>query len=161
MLSIQDINMYCCALLDSIKHYNPCFYPLFSAMYRTGCRFEDISRSFNSSYDTVSFCYLPAKNNNLRSVLFSDIEPLYQSFVKGVDCFYFRYSYSSAFRAFNKALFPTTIFVGKKACNLHLFRHNKAKLLHAAGLSISEIQEYFGHQNKYQSMRYIFSELSY
>lgn len=159
LLSNDDVDTVCNSIvINSFRKKLPCSH-LFLLLYQTGLRFNDVALCFNSTHDENTFTIQPSKHNNLRTINFKDVNNSFISFVKGVDSFYYRQSYSSVIRFLKMCNPMSNLRINKKEIHTHIFRHNYMKKLFSSGHSISDICTITGEKQITSAVNYIFSSI--
>lgn len=159
ILSTVEVDELCKSIIDnSISRKDFCS-QFFKLLFSTGLRYNDVALSFSTYVSGDYFTVQPSKNNNPRIIPISSIDNIFFQFVSGVDCFYYRISYSTLCRSFVKNCPYGSISVGGKSLFLHLFRHNYMKQLFAKGESLQSIAVITGEKHIASVSNYVFSEI--
>ena len=159
-LSTEEINELCLQFLETTTKAHPRYYPLFDMLFRTGMRFEDcysLSRWAIVSPQVVTV--QTAKGSDIRTFTESDINPYLWAAIHAQNFSYFNFSYSTIRRYFSLAFPIPNLTVLSKPIKTHIFRHNKARMLKASGLSDLEIKAYLGERSLSSAKSYIYSNI--
>lgn len=99
------------------------------------------------------------KTNEIRHIPKNEIPNLFwQAIEKKIDLFA-RFNYPHLRRMMIKYCEIQAAITGQKDLKMHLFRHNKAKQLFAAGAEPDEIINYFAWKQKSNFEKYVFSKI--
>lgn len=157
-IPVNNINHGLLRLLRDIEKYYPYSLPQFEVMYQLGVRaIESIEKSRWTFLDDNYLLLSPSKMNNQRLFKLCLVPESFINYLKQDCLLESDVNYQKLNYIFSKVFIYSQVFVGKKECKLHIFRHNYAKVLLAKGFSSEEIKDKLGEKHQSSADAYITS----
>ncbi|MDD4438889.1 MAG: hypothetical protein PHS04_12770 [Tissierellia bacterium] len=156
ILTEQDINNNLLHITDKCWSVEPATAPLFEAMYQLGIRVQEaINPSLWDISKDTHIVLRPQKYNDIRIFTPDDLPVNYLAFLKYSSNWMIKPNYSRLNYLYKKLTLYPRIFVGKKQCTNHLFRHNYVKKLIAKGMTDEQIRIHMGERQMKSALAYI------
>lgn len=150
----------CRRVVDKVGRYSPQVGALIAVMYNIGCREgEVLDRARWAQHGGEEWYLLPQKGNPTRIVQRQDLPPLFVHWLTGSGFPNRLSSLMNLRRVVDQFSFYPNATCGRKQISTHRFRHNRIKLLHAAGQTESQIMAYMGLTSRSTVRGYINSEI--
>tara|TARA_R110000782_G_scaffold48657_2_gene106425 strand:- start:938 stop:1438 length:501 start_codon:yes stop_codon:yes gene_type:complete len=155
-LTNAEIETRCSDMLIKAESIYPYYLPYLEYLYSTGSRpVESLRSDYVVSVTSDSYIVQPDKKNNLRIILFSNINNTYKSFLDG-SMVYIRPNQYQKLNVVGQSLqAPSNYRSEIRDFGLYLFRYNYVRKLHDSGMSIEDIQIEMGWKNILMVTRYL------
>lgn len=159
-LTLSELNSSLSAVRTPVVGYNPLYFHLYEILWATGCRPGELLDKSRWSYSGgVNVRLQPLKGNSVRVFPASLIPDYFKDWVRGENNLFDGLTVRQLEYSFKFLYQYPVAFKGDKRSVLYLFRYRVAKAMHASGMSIAQVTEYFGWSSEAIALGYINSQI--
>jgi hypothetical protein len=160
IITNEQLNNYLISTLNIVQGKDSILFDIYTNLYLTGLRANELLEfiRWTALLNSTLQCDTE-KNSGNRIFTEEELTTNFYTLIINNQEPYIYNSYSTILRYFRMFRTFPDIFHNQKSLNLSLFRHNKCKLLHNAGKTDEEIQQYLCEIDVRNSNNYIYSQL--
>lgn len=139
----------CLNFIQAIDVLSPSFGLFYRVQMDLGSRFQELTEFYRfTDFGDDYIKFQPAKGNNIRILVKSELEPKFVRMVEDQESYFPRVNYFTSNRYFQNH-FPHRPYLmngifATKGINVYIFRYRKFKLLFEQGSSIEDISRIMG-----------------
>ncbi|WP_286833310.1 MULTISPECIES: hypothetical protein [unclassified Proteiniphilum] len=156
ILTIQDIDSNLINIIERCKRLEPASTPMFEIMYHCGVRVQEATTpQLWDDLDGTHLVLKPQKYNDIRIFKNEDIPDSFRNFLKYSKNWLIKPNYDRINYIYSLLTMYPSVYVGRKKCTNHLFRHNYVKKLIAKGMTDEQIRIHMGERQMKSALAYI------